>query len=115
MQIYLLRHGHTTQAGTYTGSSEVELSSEGREQVKKLSSFLRSIDFDHCFSSPLVRCRQTLSILAIGTEISYQESLREIDFGNWEGLTFEQILNSFPNQREEWLAKAKPSDSRRVK
>ena len=105
MRIYLLRHGHTPQAGTYTGSTEVELSTTGREQIAALASSLQEIDFDHCFSSPLVRCRQTLSLLDIRSEISFAESLREIDFGSWEGLSFAQIENDYPDQLHDWVSK----------
>lgn len=103
MHIYLLRHGHTPQTGTYTGSTDVELSAAGREQITSLASFLQAIDFDHCFCSPLARCRQTLSLLALRSEISFAESLREVDFGSWEGLSFEQIENAYPDELNDWI------------
>ena len=106
MHIYLLRHGQTPQAGTYTGSTDVELSTAGREQITSLASVLQAIDFDHCFCSPLVRCRQTLSLLDLSSETSFTESLREIDFGSWEGLSFEQIEKAYPDQLRDWVSKA---------
>lgn len=104
MDIYLLRHGQTLQPGTYTGSTDVELSAEGRRQIRVLSPFLQSRDFDHCFSSPLVRCRETVSLLELNRTCSIEESLREIDFGAWEGLNFNEIQNAYPEQLSRWVS-----------
>ncbi len=102
MDIYLLRHGHTLQAGTYTGSTDVELSAEGRQQIATLSPYFQAIKFDHCFCSPLIRCRQTLTLLGVDIECSFDDNLKEIDFGAWEGLSFVQVQKKFPNQLNDW-------------
>ena len=102
MEIYLLRHGTTIQSGTYTGRSDVELSADGEHQILSLAPRLKSVDFDACFCSPLKRCRQTLALLDIIAECNFVESLKEIDFGLWEGLSFKQIQNSYPDQLDSW-------------
>lgn len=102
MEIYLLRHGTTIQSGTYTGSSDVELSAGGRHQILSISRFFNSIGFDACFCSPLKRCRQSFTLLDINTECVLAESLREIDFGLWEGLSFKEIRDSYPDQLDSW-------------
>ena len=102
MEIYLLRHGKTVQPGTYTGSTNVELSTEGRQQITSLSPFLQSIKFDSCFCSPLTRCVQTLHLLEVDTDPIYDDGLKEIDFGSWEGLSFEQVQKEFPDLLAGW-------------
>ena len=103
MEIYLLRHGKTLQAGTYTGSTDVELSPAGRRQIPSLSPFLRSIRFDSCFCSPLIRCVQTLTLLEIDADPILDDGLKEIDFGTWEGLSFQQVQTEFPDLLAEWV------------
>ena len=102
MEIYLLRHGRTTQPGTYTGISDVQLSKSGEEQVSALSSLFSSHNFDRCYSSPLIRCRSTFEALGIDNDCVYDERLREINFGQWEGLTFKQVETQFPGQLDLW-------------
>lgn len=104
VEIYLLRHGKTVMSGTYTGSTDVELSAVGRQQARSLNSFLNQVHFDHCFCSPLVRCRETLTLLDIDSECSFAESLKEIDFGSWEGLTFDEIQSRYPDQLANWTS-----------
>lgn len=102
MEIYLLRHGKTLQSGTYTGRTDVALSDEGRQQITTLSPFLQSIKFDTCFCSPLIRCVQTWNLLDVDSDPLFDESLKEIDFGFWEGLSFEQIQRDFSNELAAW-------------
>jgi broad specificity phosphatase PhoE len=102
VEIYLLRHGHTPQPGTYTGSTDVELSIEGTRHVSNLSPLFDQLDFDCCFCSPLSRCRQTVSLLAIDAELIFDDCLREIDFGDWEGLSFADVQANYPEQLDKW-------------
>jgi broad specificity phosphatase PhoE len=103
VEIYLLRHGQTLQTGTYTGSTNVELSAEGRRQIAVLSPFLQSLKFDNCFCSPLIRCVQTLTLLNVDSAAIFDECLQEIDFGGWEGLSFEQVQKKFSDQLADWV------------
>ncbi|MGI9536553.1 MAG: alpha-ribazole phosphatase [Desulfocapsaceae bacterium] len=103
VEIYLVRHGETVSTGTYTGSTDVELSADGRQQARSLHSFLYKVHFDHCFCSPLVRCRETFTLFDVDIECSFAESLKEIDFGDWEGLRFDEIKARYPDQLSEWM------------
>jgi len=103
LEIYLLRHGRTTRPGTYTGVSDVDLAETGRRQILSLSPHLLEIRFDHCYCSPLKRCRQSLSLLNIKCGLTIDENLREIDFGDWEGLSFAEVQDRFPEDVEGWM------------
>ncbi len=102
MLIYLLRHGHTDGSGTYTGISDVDLNSVGRTEVRMLADLVRGIAPGHCFCSPLRRCRETAALLKITCGITYDECLREIDFGRWEGLSFKHITQSDQKSLNRW-------------
>lgn len=76
------------------------LSRKGISQIKKLK-----LKADYVYSSPLRRCMQTANILLgkrhIPIEIS--NDLIEIDFGEWEGLTLNQMKKRNPRKFKSWL------------
>jgi len=100
--IGLLRHGATPYTNRYIGSSEVELSAEGIAQVRRQHGFLAAQGYDTIFCSPMKRCVQTYSLLRFPQECIVDERLREIDFGAWEGRSFEEIARLSPNLVEQW-------------
>ena len=102
MHVYLLRHGHTDASGTYTGVSDVELSNTGIEETGQLADLVESITLDHCYCSPLRRCRKTAALLGIKCTTVYDDGLREIDFGRWEGRSFTQIARTDPENLLLW-------------
>ena len=101
----MLRHGKTVASGTYCGSGDVPLDDEGRLQVLRIAPFLKTIDVSHCYSSPMVRCLDTFRLLDIQTGCSIEKDLREIDFGSWEGLSFDEISGKDPEKLSEWMKK----------
>ena len=103
VEIYLLRHGQTVQSGTYTGISEVSLSEAGRQQIRSLIPVIGQLEFNHCFCSTLRRCRESYELLDIAAPCTFDEDLREIDFGKWEGLSFEQIQKAYDDQFNDWM------------
>ena len=101
--IYLLRHGHTTLTGTYTGSTNCPLSDKGVVQVKSLKDCDDFNSVTKVVASPLIRCKQTVQTLNLSVPTTYEKSLQEIDFGNWEAKTFEEISKSDPELCQRWL------------
>lgn len=101
-RLILLRHGDTGLPGRYIGASDVPLSAAGMAQLKELRPYLQESAIDHILSSPLQRCRQTTELLLPGRKVDYDEALREINFGRWEGGTFSQIVESDPELVEQW-------------
>jgi len=100
--IFMLRHGRTGFPGRYIGARDVPLSSEGISQIERLQKSLCHEDFDAVYASPLYRCRQSCKILFPDTVIEYSDALREIDFGRWEGLSFEEINEQDPDRVQQW-------------
>lgn len=103
MDIYLLRHGQTTQPGTFTGVTDVLLSTAGEEQIRMISPALNAARIDHCYCSPLLRCRDTVRMLDLTCDVTYDENLKEIDFGLWEGLDYNLIKKRYPDELNRWI------------
>lgn len=105
-KIFLIRHGITEQneQRRYCGISDVCLSSQGREQAQSLADLLNREKFDSIHTSPLKRCLETSSLIAKSHDITPEPlaGLSEINFGLWEGLTFDEIQSRYPDQLKLW-------------
>ncbi|MEV5544928.1 bifunctional RNase H/acid phosphatase [Streptomyces sp. NPDC052309] len=107
----LLRHGETplTPQKRFSGSggSDPALSAVGREQAEKVAASLaRRGTIQAIVSSPLARTRETAAVVAarLGLEVTVEDGLRETDFGAWEGLTFAEVRERYPDDLNAWLA-----------
>ncbi|MFI1285279.1 bifunctional RNase H/acid phosphatase [Streptomyces sp. NPDC020858] len=106
----LLRHGETalTPQKRFSGSggSDPELSPAGRRQAAAVAEALAARGtVQTVVSSPLRRCRETAQAVAdrLGLTVTVEEGLREVDFGAWEGLTFAEVRERFPDDLQAWL------------
>ncbi len=99
-RLYLVRHGElvTSKEWRYVGQMDVELNDAGKQQIQKLSSRLSSEQIEMIFSSDLTRTIESAEIIGNKLEIINEpiSEFREIDLGVWEGLTLEEIEESFP-------------------
>lgn len=102
-KIYLLRHGHTPITGTYVGSTDCGLSKKGVTQIKEFAKSNRFLSIQHIIASPMLRCVQTVEHLNLDVPVEYHPMLREIDFGLWEGLTFAEVSEQYPEQCQKWF------------
>ncbi|MER7091442.1 bifunctional RNase H/acid phosphatase, partial [Streptomyces rochei] len=107
----LLRHGETplTPQKRFSGSggSDPSLSAAGREQAEKVAASLaRRGTVQAIVASPLARTRETAGIVAarLGLEVAVEDGLRETDFGAWEGLTFGEVRERYPDDLNAWLS-----------
>ncbi|MCX5057503.1 bifunctional RNase H/acid phosphatase [Streptomyces sp. NBC_00461] len=107
----LLRHGETplTPQKRFSGSggTDPSLSDVGREQAERVGAALaRRGTIEAIVASPLARTRETAGIVAarLGLEVSVDDGLRETDFGAWEGLTFGEVRERYPDDMNAWLA-----------
>ncbi|MCP9213084.1 bifunctional RNase H/acid phosphatase [Streptomyces cucumeris] len=110
----LLRHGETalTPEKRFSGSggTDPELSPVGRRQAELVASALAARGTVQAIvSSPLRRCRETAGAVAarLGLEVRIEEGLRETDFGAWEGLTFAEAKERYPDDLDAWLSSTK--------
>ena len=105
-RLLLVRHGAAAnpQPPRYVGSTDAPLSEEGRRQVEALANILPRRKPVRCLSSPLRRASETANAIAAATGIRVEidPDLREIDFGRWEGKTFEEIKAIDPGEVDRW-------------
>ena len=103
--ITLVRHGETkwNVLGKFQGCRDINLSDEGILQAQYLSKRFQN-KFDHIYTSPLNRARQTAEIISKDSSSTsmVELDLREIDFGDWEGLTIKEIETNFPERFTQW-------------
>ncbi len=69
---------------------------------KKNNSEFIKIKFDKCFSSPSLRCQETAKILCGNKEITTSNSLKEIDYGDAEGMNFKELSLKYPEIIKSW-------------
>ncbi|MFF9039745.1 bifunctional RNase H/acid phosphatase [Streptomyces sp. NPDC014892] len=107
----LLRHGETplTPRKRFSGSggSDPSLSDVGRYQAERVAAALAARGtIQEVVSSPLARCRETAGIVAarLGLKVAVEDGLRETDFGAWEGLSFGEVRERYPDDMNAWLA-----------
>jgi len=103
-RLLLVRHGNTelNSAQVFVGHADVELSATGYRQVKRLRDRLSAEKIDVIYSSDLKRALVTAEIIASKHQlevITFPE-LREINYGNLDGLTFEEIRRLYPEVAE---------------
>ena len=103
MELFLVRHGETTwnKEGRYYGHSDVPLSDKGIAQAKKLGNYFRKIEFDKVIISPLIRAVDTARALT-DHELETEERLMEQNFGQFEGKTYGELQQEFPEELECW-------------
>lgn len=105
-RLYLVRHGATqlSAENRFAGAVGVELSDEGREQVKRLARRLADERIAAAYTSPLSRTRETAQILAAPhrLELRPRDGLREISHGRWEGLSRAEVEQRFADEYASW-------------
>jgi probable phosphoglycerate mutase len=99
LDVYLIRHGETTwsRTGQHTGRTDLPLLPEGEEQARRLGELLAGIRFTAAWSSDLSRARRTAELAGLG-QARITPLLREVDYGDYEGVTTEDIHR----ERPEW-------------
>ncbi|SER83326.1 histidine phosphatase family protein [Salipaludibacillus aurantiacus] len=95
LDIYLVRHGVTrwNKEKRYLGHTDEPCMKERLDDLADLKSEMAGMEFDQVWTSDLLRCRETLHYLMPGVHPVTDKRLRECDFGNWEGKTYEDLKN----------------------
>ena len=112
-RLLLVRHGKTEGEGNrYYGHTDIGLSQEGIKQAEMLRVRLASEDIDMIYSSDLKRAFDTAEIIASARnfQVMRHSDLRELDFGELTGMTFEEIEKRYQGAAE-LLSGQKPNMS----
>jgi len=107
VRLYLIRHGEVEAQyhRVFGGRIDMELSPRGHEQVAALAAYCHALKIDTIYASPMKRVQQTLAPLAqlSGKVPVIIPGLREVDFGKWTGLSWDQVKKQFGVSPFEWL------------
>ncbi len=106
-RIFFIRHGEVEAAyhRVFGGTIDMELSSFGHEQARSMAEYLQRHPFDAIYASPMKRVQQTLTgLVELQNKVAtILPGLREVDFGDWTGLSWEQVNEKFQVSAFAWL------------
>lgn len=107
LKIYFLRHGETTasRTGGYCGALDMDLTDVGTQMAQAFAAAYRDLPWAAVYASPRRRTVATAQPLcdAIGMAMQLREGLREIEYGQWEGLSVEQVRQQYEEDYVRWL------------
>lgn len=107
--LWLIRHGVTdwNREGRWQGQRDVPLNDEGRRQARQAAERLRDQPLEAIYTSDLSRARETAAVLseATGAPLVEDPRLREIHLGAWEGLSFDDIRQSYGDRLDRFRAR----------
>jgi broad specificity phosphatase PhoE len=97
-QLWLVRHGETSwsAAGRHTGRTDLPLDEDGRRQASSIAASLADHGFTQVLTSPLRRAHETCAIAGYGDGAIVVDDLQEWDYGDYEGLTTDEIRTPRP-------------------
>lgn len=98
-RLKLLCHASTAAVRTSTFPADEPLDDHGRQKLAAFPNPLRHSD--RCFTSPALRARQTAE--ALGLTATVEPALRDGDYGQWTGLSFEEVQAQQPQAMAEWI------------
>lgn len=109
--LILVRHGQTSYSAEhrYCGHSDIALTETGmRQAAASATAVAERGDIDLVVSSPLQRCQTTAKMIAekTGAQLETHDALIEANFGNWEGLTFQQAQDDDAELHAAWITDA---------
>ena len=103
--LVLVRHAASQGDGRFIGQNDEPLSVAGRKQLKHLVAKLSRFRIEAVYASDLTRTRETAGAVArrLNLEMKIRPALREMHFGQWQGLSWRQITQRKPRLATRWL------------
>lgn len=104
-RLIFVRHLQTDMAGRFCGHSDPALNEQGRSQLPSLLKTLSEYAIQQVYASDLRRTQQTADAIAkhFKVKLHIRSSLREIHFGGWEGLSWDEIVLRDPITARLWM------------
>ena len=105
-KVYLVRHGQTewNKKLTFRGRRDIPLNERGRQEAKAIAEVLKYKRIDAIYTSPLRRSIETAEPTARFFHLGVVpvEGLIDISYGDWEGLTFNEVKKRYKDQYKKW-------------
>lgn len=104
-KLILIRHGETDYnlQNRYCGFSNPSLNKNGVWQSKKLANRFTNIKVEKIYSSDLKRAVETTKIIFKNNSIEQLPDFREMNFGIFEGLKYDEIIKKYPSHYKNWI------------
>lgn len=106
MNLYMVRHGQTaaSRENRFSGSSDPPLTAVGEAMAEAFAKAYASLKWEAIYTSPMLRARQTSEPLSrlTGVQPIVEDGLKEIAYGEWEGLRQEDVKQRWPEAFEYW-------------
>ncbi|MBE9139998.1 histidine phosphatase family protein [Nodosilinea sp. LEGE 07088] len=107
LNLYFLRHGETesSQTGTYCGFSNPGLTASGTAMAQAFADKYQRLPWQAVYASPLRRTVETATPFcqATGQTMAQRDGLKEMFFGEWEGLTHDEVETRYSGDYVRWL------------
>jgi alpha-ribazole phosphatase len=106
-QVLLMRHAAPRRNQCFLGQMDVQLSLQGRRNLRWASEKLSFYPVEAVYSSDLRRALLTAEVVArnAGLTVELRQALREMHFGKWQGHSWEAIQQQFPRLARLWVEK----------
>lgn len=108
-KIYLIRHGQTdSNAGkSFQGRIDNPLNKVGLREAELMAEYMSQLPLNAIYSSSLLRARQTAEALSKRCNLPYKpmDLLQEASFGEWEGVSFKELWEKYPQEMELFMTK----------
>ncbi|MDD5681607.1 MAG: alpha-ribazole phosphatase [Candidatus Omnitrophica bacterium] len=104
-KLIMIRHGQTDWSieKRYCGRTDIPLNNTGRKQAAELRGLLRGEKIDAVYASKLRRAHEFAGIVFEKLPILATEELCEMNFGIFEGLTYDEIMQKYPGIYSKWI------------
>jgi broad specificity phosphatase PhoE len=106
MNLYMVRHGQTaaSRENRFSGSSDPPLTAVGEAMAAAFAQAYATVNWDAIYTSPMLRARQTAEPLSrlTGVPATVEDGLKEIAYGEWEGLRQDDVKQRWPEAFEYW-------------
>jgi probable phosphoglycerate mutase len=120
-KLYFIRHGKTewNNEGRFQGANgDSPLLPESYEQIRLLGQHLKDVAFTHAFASPIKRAAETavrtVANLVVKPDITFMSGLQEFGMGQWEGMTFADVQERWPEMYDAYRHHPDQFDARLV-
>ena len=104
--VYLVRHVQTAwnKEEVFRGRADIPLNETGHKEALLTGQYLRGVKVDWVYSSPLSRAVETAEAIVRhkGKEVGILEGLIDIDFGQWQGISHEEVRERYGELYRQW-------------
>lgn len=104
-RLILIRHGDTDLAGTFCGQIDPPLNVAGEARMAEVAEAAATLGIARIVASDLARARRTAEIIGarLDLPVEIRPALREIGFGEWEGLKWAEVEARDPQVAQRWV------------